>query len=88
MQVAGGDLKAFGEFPAAPVPGLGGHEGGDALPPGGRLGAGPGGVLAVGAGTGPAGRVDRRGGDGDADRGDGGDGAGAAVVAAEVLRRN
>jgi len=88
VQVAGGDLEALGEFAAAPVSaGIGGHEGGDALPPGGRLGAGPGGVLAMGAGAGagPAfWRVERRGGEGDADRGDGGSSAGAAVVPAEV----
>jgi hypothetical protein len=55
VQVAGCDLEAFGELAAAPVAvGLGGHEGGDALSPGGRLGAGPGWVLAVGAGPGLA----------------------------------
>jgi hypothetical protein len=35
-RLRGGDLEAFGEFAAAPVTvGVGGHQGGDALPPGG-----------------------------------------------------
>src|SRR5499433_2741785 len=39
VQVAGGDLEAFGEFAAAPVAvGFGGHEGGDALAAGGWAG--------------------------------------------------
>jgi len=87
VQVTRGDLEAFGEFPAAPVTvGLSGHQVGDALPPGGRAGAGPGEVLAVRAGPGPAsGRVQRRGGDSDGDGGDGGDGGTrASIVAGEV----
>src|ERR1022692_4977048 len=77
--VAGLDAELQGKFVAAPWPGgLAVHDGGDELPPGGWLErAGRGGRVAAAPGSAGA---QGRGAHGDADRGNGSGGPGAAVV--------